>query len=83
MGIYSQMESAYADNNNYFNNKSKEKLYDYTLLDKSFSSIRKGICSSIIITYRCDDENIYKFKDIETGEWITTEEFYVWIKERK
>jgi hypothetical protein len=62
--------------------KSKEKVFEYTILDQSFRAIATGLCTNVRREYDpCYDFNWVRFFDINTRKNYCVCQFYVEMKE--
>lgn len=81
--MYEALTKAYNEHNAKENERNKDKVFSYSLLDhKSFCEIQRGQCCNVIRHYNpCFDYEIISFTDIETGEEYSVCQFFVKLKE--
>ena len=80
--MYEAMTASYHEANTRDNERSKEKTFFYSLLDRGFKEIQNGVCRDVKKRYDpCFDFNIISFTDIGTGKRYSVCQFYVKLKE--
>lgn len=80
--MYEKMTAAYHESNAYANSINKEKVFEYTILDRSFHEVEKGFCTNVQRRYDpCYDWNWVSFTDINTNKTHSICQFYVKMKE--
>ena len=80
--MYEAITRAYDEGNAITNRVIREKIYNYSILNRDFQTSKKGKCKDVSYRYNpCYDYSIVSFTDVDTEKQFVICQFYVELQE--